>query len=101
MPPPPPPPRGSQAPAPTLPPQVGGAHTAARAPAITVLEAAAAGNDAEALKAALDAFPQKAMKLGQAVYEAQQAEQQAPPAGEAQGESSDDEPVDADFEVKS
>ncbi len=69
--------------------------------AITELEAAAAGNDAEALKAALDAFPQKAMKLGQAVYEAQQAEQQAPPAGEAQGESSDDEPVDADFEVKS
>ncbi len=69
--------------------------------AITELEAAAAGDDAEALKAALDAFPQKAMKLGQAVYEAQQAEQQAPPAGEAQGESSDDEPVDADFEVKS
>lgn len=69
--------------------------------AINELEAAAAGDDAEALKAALEAFPQKAMKLGQAVYEAQQAEQQAPPAGEAQGESSDDEPVDADFEVKS
>ncbi|MBL6720721.1 MAG: molecular chaperone DnaK [Planctomycetes bacterium] len=69
--------------------------------AITELEAAAAGSDAEALKAALDAFPQKAMKLGQAVYEAQQAEQQAPPTGKAQAEASGDEPVDADFEVKS
>ena len=70
--------------------------------AITELEAAAAGDDAEALKAALDAFPQKAMKLGQAVYEAQQAEQQAPPAGgPTEGDAADDEPVDADFEVKS
>ena len=70
--------------------------------AITELETAAAGDDAEVLKAALDAFPQKAMKLGQAVYEAQQAEQQAPPTGgPTEGDAADDEPVDADFEVKS
>ena len=77
------------------------------------LKAAAEGDDKAAIEAALEEFSQKAQKLGQAVYEAQQAEQaeQAPPgaeagpdgAGPAGGDADSgagDEPVDADFEVK-
>jgi molecular chaperone DnaK len=71
--------------------------------AIADLEKHAAGEDKAALDACLEAFHQKAMKLGQAVQEAQQAEAQAAGAeGAPSGEegSGDDEPVDADFEVK-
>ena len=69
------------------------------------LKKAAEGEDKEAIAAALSEFQQKAQKLGEVIYKAQQAEQQAaqePPQGEgpaAEG-GSKDEPVDADFEVK-
>ena len=71
--------------------------------AIADLEKHAAGEDKAALDACLEAFHQKAMKLGQAVQEAQQAEAQAAGAEgapSAEEGSGDDEPVDADFEVK-
>jgi molecular chaperone DnaK len=75
------------------------------------LKKAAEGEDREALQRALEDFQTKAQKLGEAVYRSQQAQQQAqPPPGDAQqappqggqaaGGKASDEPVDADFEVK-
>ena len=73
------------------------------------LSQAAQSDDRSRIEAALQTFQQKAQKLGQAIYEEAQKSQQAQGAaagdagaGEAPaGDSSDDEPVDADFEVKS
>ena len=69
------------------------------------LATAAQSDDKDKIEAALQTFQQKAQKLGQAVYEASQAEGGAQPGAgpeaTAGGEASDDEPVDADFEVKS
>ena len=74
------------------------------------LKQAAEAEDRAAIEKALNEFQQKAQKLGELVY--QQAQQKeggsadgpAGPAGGAShagsGSSSDDEPVDADFEVK-
>jgi len=68
------------------------------------LSKAAEGDDKSAIEAALADFQTKAQKLGEVVYkqaqeaqEAQGAQQTAEPAA---GGGSDDEPVDADFEVK-
>ncbi|MDF1799024.1 MAG: molecular chaperone DnaK [Planctomycetota bacterium] len=74
--------------------------------AMAAVRAAKEGNDKAALQAAIDDFSQKAQKLGEAVYAASQAEQggAAPgpdPAAGANAGDNADEPVDADFEVKS
>ncbi|MCP3917392.1 MAG: molecular chaperone DnaK [bacterium] len=78
------------------------------------LSQAAQGEDKAAIEAALADFQQKAQKLGEVLYAEQQAAQGAgapgpdgppPGAGEAppsdSGDGSSDEPIDADFEVKS
>jgi len=77
------------------------------------LEEAAKSDDKAKIDAALGNFQQKLQKLGQVVYESALAEGQAQgqqagadPSGGASGptnggSASDDEPVDADFEVKS
>ncbi len=72
------------------------------------LEHAAKGDDKAAIERALAEFQTKAQKLGQAIYQQEQQKQQA--SGSAQGPGADaggsggdagkDEPVDADFEVK-
>ena len=72
------------------------------------LKTAAEGDDKAAIEAALKNFQEKAQKLGEVIYKEQQAQQAAGAAGGAPeggpaptAESgSDDEPVDADFEVK-
>ncbi|MGE0714019.1 MAG: molecular chaperone DnaK [Alphaproteobacteria bacterium] len=69
---------------------------------VQALKDALAGEDAAAIKAKTDQLSQSAMKLGEAMYKAQQAEQPgaAPgggPAGGASG-SEKDKVVDADFE---
>jgi molecular chaperone DnaK len=69
------------------------------------MKKAAEGDDKAAIEAALASFQQKAQKLGEAIYAQQQAE--AAPAGTPESgatsgaeDNGDDEPVDADFEVK-
>jgi molecular chaperone DnaK len=70
------------------------------------LKTAAAGEDAEALRKALNDLQSKAQKIAQAAYAQSQAAGAAPegagPAGGAPNAGSKvaDEPVDADFEVK-
>ena len=72
------------------------------------LKKAAEGDDKAAIEAALSTFQTKAQKLGEIIYPQSQAEQAAaggapgPDAGasDAGSGSNDDEPVDADFEVK-
>ena len=76
--------------------------------AIEELKEAAKTDDKARIQAALEDFQKKAQKLGEAVYRQQQQEAGAPGGGEpaqprpstAADRSSDDEPVDADFEVK-
>ncbi|MDP6385014.1 MAG: Hsp70 family protein, partial [Planctomycetota bacterium] len=73
------------------------------------LSEAAKSDDKEKIEAALNTFQEKAQKLGEVIYAEAQKEQEAaagPEAGsqagpaEAGDGSSDDEPIDADFEVK-
>ncbi|MFT5288513.1 MAG: molecular chaperone DnaK [Planctomycetota bacterium] len=64
----------------------------------TELQAAAETDDKAKIEAALQDFQTKAQKLGEAIYAEQQANEAAAP--EAAEAPSDDEPVDADFEVK-
>jgi len=73
------------------------------------LKKAAEGDDKATLEAALQTFQEKAQKLGEVIYKEQQEAEQATQAGAPGGPSaggptaggeSDDEPVDADFEVK-
>jgi len=66
------------------------------------LKQAAEGDDKAKLQAALDKFQKQAQKLGEVIYKQQQEAQQGPAATEtaSAGNASDDEPVDADFEVK-
>ena len=66
------------------------------------LEEKSKADDKEALQAALEDFGKKAQKLGEIIYaQAQEEQPGADPAPDATaGEPSDDEPVDADFEVK-
>ena len=70
---------------------------------IAALREVMEGDDAEAIKAKTEALSQSAMKLGEAMYKAQQEEQAEPgdmPGAEAKsGEAGDDASVvDADFE---
>ena len=74
--------------------------------ACEALEKAAQGEDKAVIEAALQDLQQKAQKLGEVLYAQQQADGGSPPpdgpapAGEGDASGSD-EPVDADFEVKS
>jgi molecular chaperone DnaK len=58
------------------------------------------GDDAEAIKAKFEALANSSMKLGEAIYKAEQAAGEAAAASDAAGssESDDDTVVDADFE---
>ena len=72
--------------------------------AIEAVKKAREGDNKGALQAAIDDFSKKAQKLGEAVYAAQQAEQGGgaeQPTAEGSAGNDADEPVDADFEVKS
>ena len=71
------------------------------------LKQAAAGEDKASLQKAMADFQQKAQKLGEVLYKESQASQAGAPSGAgpreggaAPGSGSEDEPVDADFEVK-
>ena len=57
------------------------------------------GEDAEKIRARSQDLTEAAMKLGEAIYKAQAAEQQGAEPGDASGgPASDDDVVDADFE---
>jgi molecular chaperone DnaK len=72
--------------------------------AIAAVKSAMEGTDVEALKSATDRLSQAAMKIGEAMYKAEQAQaqQQPPPGGDggthAGGGPKDDKVVDAEFE---
>lgn len=63
--------------------------------AIAEAREALSGDNAETIKAASEKLTQSAMKVGQAIYQAEQASQEA---GGAEGAPKDDNVVDADFE---
>jgi molecular chaperone DnaK len=65
--------------------------------AIAAARTAMEGQDTAAIQAAAEALSQVAMKLGEAMYKAQAAEE-APPAGDAPGAKPNDKVVDAEFE---
>jgi len=65
--------------------------------AIAAARTAMEGQDTAAIQAAAEALSQVAMKLGEAMYKAQAAEE-APPAGEQPGAKPNDKVVDAEFE---
>ena len=64
--------------------------------AVTGLKTALEGDDVEAIKARSNELAQASMKLGEAMYKAQQAGAEAP-AGEAGGQAKQDDVIDADF----
>ena len=70
--------------------------------AIAAVKSAMEGTDVEALKSATDRLSQAAMKIGEAMYKAEQASAQQPPPGGDGGPSAggpkDDNVVDAEFE---
>jgi molecular chaperone DnaK len=74
--------------------------------AIAAVKSAMEGTDVEALKSATDRLSQAAMKIGEAMYKAEQAQaQQPPPGGPGAGDGGphaggpkDDKVVDAEFE---
>jgi len=70
--------------------------------AIAAVKSAMEGTDVEALKSATDRLSQAAMKIGEAMYKAEQAQaQQPPPGGDGgphAGGPKDDKVVDAEFE---
>ena len=65
--------------------------------AIAALKDAIKSDDAEDIKAKTNALAQASMKLGEAMYKAQQAEGGAAPEG-GEAPKTDDNVVDADFE---
>jgi molecular chaperone DnaK len=70
--------------------------------AIAAVKSAMEGTDVEALKSATDRLSQAAMKIGEAMYKAEQASAQQPPpggdGGPQAGGPKDDNVVDAEFE---
>ena len=69
--------------------------------AIAAVKSAMEGTDVEALKSATDRLSQAAMKIGEAMYKAEQAQAQTPPPGgdgPTAGGPKDDKVVDAEFE---
>ena len=71
--------------------------------AVEELEGQLGSEDKETLESARDTFAKKAQKLGEILYAQAQAEQQGAPGADtgAAGSDDSDEPIDADFEVKS
>ncbi|MBB5220971.1 molecular chaperone DnaK [Amaricoccus macauensis] len=65
---------------------------------IKVLKEAMEGEDAEKIRARSQDLTEAAMKLGEAIYKAQAAEQSGEAEGGPSGPASDDDVVDADFE---
>jgi len=73
---------------------------------IAAVKSAMEGTDVEALKSATDRLSQAAMKIGEAMYKAEQASAQTPPpggpgggdSGPSAGGPADDKVVDAEFE---
>ena len=63
--------------------------------AIAASKTALEGQDIEAVKAATERLSQVAMRIGEAMYKAQQAGEQAPPGA---GKPADDKVVDAEYE---
>ena len=63
---------------------------------IAEAKSAVEGGDADAMQAKTQELAQVAMKLGQAIYEKQQANE-ASPGGDAAGSAKDDDVVDAEF----
>ena len=59
------------------------------------LKEALKGNDADAISAKTNALAQASMKLGEAMYKAQQAE--AAPGGDGESGAKKDDVVDAEF----
>ncbi len=66
--------------------------------AIAELKTALEGEDNDAINEKAQALSQAAMKIGEAVYKAQQAESDAAAAADAAADAVDDNVVDADFE---
>ena len=68
--------------------------------AIADLKTALEGDDAEEVTAKTQALTEAAMKLGEAMYQAQQSEAEAAAAADAAADAADgaDDVVDADFE---
>jgi molecular chaperone DnaK len=66
--------------------------------AIAELKTATEGDDADAIRAKTTALAEASMKLGQAVYEASQAENAGDDAEGGGGAKANDDVVDADFE---
>jgi molecular chaperone DnaK len=72
--------------------------------AIAAVKSAMEGTDIDALKSATDRLSQAAMKIGEAMYKAEQAQAQTPPGGDGGphagggGGPTDDKVVDAEFE---
>jgi molecular chaperone DnaK len=81
--------------------KVPAADKAAIEGALESLKSVLAGEDVEAIKEKTNALAQAAMKLGEAMYKAQEADAQAAPgaqAGPGPAANKDDKVVDADFE---
>src|SRR6185312_14489392 len=66
--------------------------------AAAALKEAVKGDDAEDIKAKTNTLAQASMKLGEAMYKAQQAEAQGAAAPDGEAPKADDNVVDADFE---
>src|SRR5579862_5556056 len=71
--------------------------------AVAAAKSALEGTDVEALKSATDRLSQAAMKIGEAMYRAEQAQATQPPGGDqgpgaGGGSAKDDKVVDAEFE---
>jgi molecular chaperone DnaK len=64
---------------------------------IAEAKTAVEGGDADAMQAKTQELAQVAMKLGQAIYEKQQASEASPGGDTAQGSAKDDDVVDAEF----
>ncbi len=81
--------------------KVGAAEKADVENALTEARGAMEGQDADAIRAAAEKLSQAAMKMGEALYKAQQAAEQqagAQGAGPQQGANPNDKVVDAEFE---
>ena len=74
--------------------KIGGAEKTATETAVTDLKAALEGEDVSAIQAKTQTLAQASMKLGEAMYQAQQGEA----AGASEASAADDGVVDAEFE---
>ena len=77
--------------------KVSAADKSAIETAVTALKSALEGDDIEAIKAKTNDLVQASMKLGEAMYKAQQGEEGAAAEGAAQHDAHKDDVIDADF----